>query len=282
MVDDVFIDTGHGKLAVRDYGGQGPSVLLLHGASHNLEVWRDVVAAIDGHCRVVSADLRGHGWSALDTSFTLTDLAQDVALVSKAMQLGRPVLVGHSLGGWVALAAATPGARALITIDGPVLSNEAVFRGLNLEPDGGAGGEDLLRAKAFCGDETAWAQRLEAAGPPGSVARTVAARARLRLGDGLLHARPLPDEAIAAQRCAWEIDPAIVYARTGIPTTLVLAMTPPAVEKPERFQELRRAAAKSLMRENALLDAVWLPGGHHLPVECPAEVAEIILTAARY
>lgn len=277
---DWGVDTPTGSLAVRDHGGEGPAVVLLHGAGHNLEVWRDVVAAIDGRCRAVAVDLRGHGRSAVVDSFSMADLAADVHHVCRALDLKAPVLVGHSLGGWAALAAAAlGGVRALVSIEGPVLSFDDLFRGLGLPPDRGEGGEETLRAQAFHGDDAAWAKRLSVTGSPGSIARAVAERGRVRLDDGLLHSHPLPHELISAQRCAWEIDPAILYPRLGIPVTIVLATDQSTVMHADRFVDLRDAAVGTLVRVNPMMKVVRLAGGHHLPVERASDIAEIVVAA---
>ena len=255
-------------------------MLLLHGAGHNLEVWRDVVAAIDGRCRVVAADLRGHGQSSVVESFTMADLVADTHRVCTELQLADPVVVGHSLGGWVALAAAALGGiRTIVSVEGPVLDLARLFRELGLPPDGGAGGEDTIRAGAFRGDDAAWSERLMRKGPPGSVARAVAERGRVRLGDGLLHAHPLPAELIATQRCAWEIDPAALYRGLGIPVTIVLGTQQAEVMNSEQFVRIRSAAADELVRSVPELRVVRTAGGHHLPVDRPREIAEIIVAA---
>ena len=280
MASDAFVSSPCGPLAVRDHGGAGPSVLLLHGSGHNLEVWNKVARSIDGQARVVAVDLRGHGWSANDVSFTLPDLAGDVRRVCAAMGLDSPVLVGHSLGGWVALAAAAAGVntQCLITIEGPVISMETLFRRLGLTPDGGVGGGDALRARAFRGDDGAWLKRLTHAGPPGSVARAVATRAGRRGDDGLMYSYPSPDVLLAAQRCAWQIDPAVTYQQVHVPVTIMLGERLPSMPNPQRFNDLRTMALRSLLAIKGL-DVKWLPGGHNLPAECPYAVADAILTA---
>jgi pimeloyl-ACP methyl ester carboxylesterase len=277
---DLVVESPPGSLAVRDHGGSGPAVLLLHGAGHNLEVWRDVVAAIDGRCRVVAVDLRGHGQSSVVESFTMADLVTDTHRICMKLQLADPVVAGHSLGGWVALAAASLGGiRTIVTIEGPVLDLARLFRELGLPPDRGAGGEDTIRAAAFQGDDAAWAERLMRKGPPGSIARAVAERGGVRRGDGLLHAHPLPAELIAAQRCAWEIDPAALYRGLGIPATVVLGTQQAEVMGAEQFVRIRSAAADDLARSVPGLRVVRTTGGHHLPVDRPREIAEIIVTA---
>jgi pimeloyl-ACP methyl ester carboxylesterase len=281
VASDAVIGTPFGSLAVRDYGGSGPPVLLLHGLGHNLEVWRKVTQLIGDRARVVAVDLRGHGKSTYDTPFTLADLADDVTRVCAATSLDHPVLVGHSLGGWAALAAAAGGlpTRSLITVEGPVMSMETLFRGLGMTPDGGAGGADLLESTAFRGDDAAWNKRLDRAGPPGSIARAVAARGMHRGDDGLWWALPLPATLVAAQRCIWQIDPAVAYLEVDTPVTLLLGEKSAQIPNSESFREIRHQALAPLLA-NQRLEVRWAAGGHHLPVECPWDVADAIRAAA--
>ncbi|WP_185981661.1 alpha/beta fold hydrolase [Skermania sp. ID1734] len=266
---DVLVETPTGSLAVRDYGGAGPQVLLLHGAGHNLEIWRHVIEAIDGAARVVAVDLRGHGQSCVDASFTLADLADDVHRVCTALRMDSPILVGHSLGGWAALAAAS-GAdiTALVVVEGPVVAMRKLYEALDLPPGYGL---DELSTNEFHGDDAAWRKRVDKLSEPGSVGRAVLERACLRGSDGLLHSHPLTDELLAAQRCTWQLDPAVAYQHVDAPIRLVLG-TEVDVPRPRRYAKLRRAALDDFDR----VQVTWLPGGHHLPVDCPQAVADVV------
>ena len=72
--------------------------------------------------RVVSVDLRGHGASDVTGPFAIETFADDVAWLCGALELGRPVVVGHSMGGMIAvqLAATRPDVvRAAVALDSP-------------------------------------------------------------------------------------------------------------------------------------------------------------------
>ncbi len=101
-VHDSIVDGNDGmRIAVRDYGGTGKPILLLHGAGRTLTDWSPMAEhLVRGH-RVVAMDLRNHGRSG-DGAWTWEAVLDDVRSVVTALGLERPAVVGHSLGGMVA------------------------------------------------------------------------------------------------------------------------------------------------------------------------------------
>ncbi len=103
-------------LTVHDHGGpEGATALvLLHGLTDSGECWPDAAARWAPRYRVLAWDARGHGTSArftreqLDAGVGETMLADAVALLESlaAQGIGRPILVGHSMGGGTAGAVA--------------------------------------------------------------------------------------------------------------------------------------------------------------------------------
>lgn len=86
-------------------GQGGPTVVLIHGWSANhrrFDRLRDLLAQ---HCRVVCYDHRGHGLShkTADLDYGLGAFVLDLLGLLDALELERPVLAGHSMGGMVAL-----------------------------------------------------------------------------------------------------------------------------------------------------------------------------------
>lgn len=79
--------------------------MLLHGYLESLLVWEDFVPYLYKEVRVVTLDLPGHGISVVTGAVhTMDFLADTVADALKALGIGRCTLVGHSMGGYVALA----------------------------------------------------------------------------------------------------------------------------------------------------------------------------------
>lgn len=106
------------NLAVRDFGGDGPDVLLLHGGADNLETWRDLVPRLRRPFRIVAYDARGHGQSPTPHRASVDDHVADIAAVADELALERPLLVGHSMGGVNALlAGASERFAGIVAID---------------------------------------------------------------------------------------------------------------------------------------------------------------------
>ena len=96
---------GRGELFVRDTGGDGPPVLLLHGwmFHSDLNWWAVYDALAEAGLRVLAVDHRGHGRGARSTdSFTLQACADDAAALVRQLGCGPVTAVGYSMGGPVA------------------------------------------------------------------------------------------------------------------------------------------------------------------------------------
>jgi pimeloyl-ACP methyl ester carboxylesterase len=85
--------------------GAGDPVVLVHGITESADSFEPVTARLAATQEVITLDLRGHGESAGADTYDLAAMAGDVAAVCAAAGVGRPHLVGHSLGGAVVTAA---------------------------------------------------------------------------------------------------------------------------------------------------------------------------------
>ncbi|MBI5895033.1 MAG: alpha/beta hydrolase [Desulfobacterales bacterium] len=86
--------------------GSGPDVVLIHGMGGNISFWHanKALAALKSNFRVTVYDMRGHGYSDfVNHGYTSRDLSEDLGALLEAIGVEGAYLVGHSLGGLVAL-----------------------------------------------------------------------------------------------------------------------------------------------------------------------------------
>jgi len=103
-----FVDVADGGRIHVVERGQGPPLVLLHGIMLSSALWVHQLRDLADHHRVIAIDLRGHGQSLPGaTGSGVEILAADVRAVLEALAVEHAVLVGHSMGGMVALQLAT-------------------------------------------------------------------------------------------------------------------------------------------------------------------------------
>ena len=85
--------------------GDGPDVVMVHGITGNLAVWHlQLVPVLSDRFRVLTYDLRGHGYSGTPPSgYSPDDMADDLLGLLDGLELERPALVGHSYGADITL-----------------------------------------------------------------------------------------------------------------------------------------------------------------------------------
>ena len=91
-------------LAFEDTGGKAPPIILLHGLGCNHTFLSRQAEFFARSRRVVSVDLRGHGVSdAPPGEYTMTVFSEDLVWLCEELDLIKPTVVGHSMGGNIAL-----------------------------------------------------------------------------------------------------------------------------------------------------------------------------------
>ena len=102
-----FITAADVALRISVRGNGKPAVLLLHGYLESLDVWDDFTALLEDKYTVVAMDIPGHGISEVKGETHTMEMLGDVAAaVLGACGLEKAFVVGHSMGGYVALALA--------------------------------------------------------------------------------------------------------------------------------------------------------------------------------
>ena len=100
-----FIMAGETPMHVADTERGEQCVVLLHGYLESMLVWDEFVDLLKKDLRVVTLDLPGHGVSMINGEVhTMEYLADCVALTMDALGIDKYSVVGHSMGGYVALA----------------------------------------------------------------------------------------------------------------------------------------------------------------------------------
>ena len=91
-------------------GGDGPTIVFLHSLGLDRTMWDDVVASLRGRYPMMVLDLPGHGASPLGEVATVEAMADLIATHLRSNGVSGAVIVGQSLGGFIAqvLAAQTP------------------------------------------------------------------------------------------------------------------------------------------------------------------------------
>ena len=118
-VQSELISTNAGPFAIRDFGGRGPDLLFVHGTGHNLEVWSPLAQELGGSFRMVAFDMRGHGQTPAQSTGP-EQYWRDIEVLTAALGLRQPLLVGHSTGGYAVSAHAASGGTCggIVVLDG--------------------------------------------------------------------------------------------------------------------------------------------------------------------
>jgi pimeloyl-ACP methyl ester carboxylesterase len=94
----------HGHRVRLRHGGEGPVVILVHGITGSSEQWLPVMEALAENHTVIAPDLLGHGESAKPRGdYSLGAYASGIRDLAVGLELPRATIVGHSLGGGIAM-----------------------------------------------------------------------------------------------------------------------------------------------------------------------------------
>lgn len=207
---DSLVETSHATISVRDRpGAGGPTVVFIHGNSSCKEIFREQFSAseLDG-MRLVAFDLPGHGASEdarePQTSYQIGGYAAMTEEVLEKLGVDRPVLVGWSLGGHIALemiGRGFPAQGVMISGTPPIQPNiECLMQAFNIDPSA----ENLTGKRDFT-DENALMYATATSATDGGLdghflaaAKRTDGRAREIMFGSVATGAPLDEQAIVA------------------------------------------------------------------------------------
>ncbi len=246
-----------------------PAVFLLHGLSSNALVWSRLAPLLRGR-RVVALDQRSHGLSDRpETGYSAAELVADAAHAITALDLGRPLVAGHSWGATVALelAATHPElASGLVFVDGPSTAmsgamtwEEAANRmqpPLPVYPDleGAAAVQHRYLGESW-GEDLNEFVRSGVVAVDGGFTSTLTAPVRLQVLKAMFHHQP-----------------ELLFPQVAGPVLLAAAATdyPGA---PAQFLDWRRRSVDAVRQLRADALVRWYDSRHDIPLIRPEELA---------
>ena len=259
-----------GGIAVWEWPGAKPDTLLMHGIGNYGRYWDLFADAVDGRLHLFAPDARGHGDSLKPaTGYGPDDFVGDATAVIDENHLERPVIVGHSMGGFhaTALTVAHPErVRALVLVDvGPRVEAAGSERARRLS---------LTRPDRFPDEAAALAYLRETS--PGYSDAVYANRLEwvFKREDGGLvwHSskdalRQILDGREGSAGGVWER-----LAEITVPVLIVRGTRSPT------FSEATAERMLETLPDGRLVD---LDSGHNVALDRPRELADLVVDFAR-
>jgi pimeloyl-ACP methyl ester carboxylesterase len=272
----VKLETGV-RLHYRDWGGDGPPIVLLHGLSSSSRIWDWTAPLLTDRHRVVALDQRSHGLSDQpDDGYGFEEVTADLDSFLKRVGVERPVLIGHSWGANVALSYAVSregGTNRVVLVDGGVVSigshstwEQAEVRMRPPEIDGTPVGRFLEFMRRWPNLKDMWTDEL---------GEMVLANFSIR--DGKIY-RPLsiPNHMKIA-KAIFDLDPGDLLARLDVPLLVISCHQEGNSDEARVWQQLRNEGLEAVRRVKPDATVVVMEDTiHDVPIQRPKELAEQI------
>jgi pimeloyl-ACP methyl ester carboxylesterase len=97
-MDQIWVERDGVRLYVRDYGGDGPPLVMLHSTGFGHWMWEPHARELSRHFHVYAPDQRGHGDSDKVEGFAFDNMAEDIEAIFEQLGLRDSFAVGHSAG----------------------------------------------------------------------------------------------------------------------------------------------------------------------------------------
>lgn len=284
MPNDLFLNLSAIRQHAVDWGGPNaqPPIVFIHGLASNAKIWNFVAPLVAERFRTVALNQRSHGLTTppADGDFGFAAVCNDMHETCAQLNLVKPIIVGHSWGGSVALEYAV---RYPTEVSGLVMVDGG-FVGLN--------------------KRMTWPEAEQRLAPPklaGTPLADFEARAHGWMGDlfsderfdivmGNFEVRA--DQTIAPHlafdnhmkivRAMWEQDADLTYKAIQCPALFLPCLPPNPTEAMEAdFLKSKRESTDHIQALMPQAQIHWLTDSiHDVPLQRPERVAEEIITFA--
>jgi pimeloyl-ACP methyl ester carboxylesterase len=262
----------------RDWGAKGRPVLLLHGLASNSRIWDLTAPHLSQRFRVIALDQRGHGLSDKPTDgYTFDDVGGDLAALIEALALERPLIVGHSWGGNVALQFAVDRpdmVSGLVLVDGGFLEITAI-EGMTWQrtrkvmappPLEGMKLEDFREA-ARNWSGALWNEQVQ---------EIVLANFEVR-ADGTIRPHLTRANHLKILRASWEQKPSKLWELLRCPALLIPADHVNPDPNSAMWMDAKAKGVETARERSSLVKVQWMENTiHDVPLQRPTELAESI------
>ncbi len=278
---DKFVTLSGLRFHYREYGAANVDarpIVLLHGVASNARIWITVGPLLGEHFRVYALDQRGHGESDKpDSGYDFSTVVGDLTGFISELGLEKPLVVGHSWGGNVALdyAATHPdGLAGLVLVDGgfmemsarPGMTWERAERDLappvltHLTP------AQLIEGAKRWELGTFWSEEVEAA----LMGNFEVAE------DGTIRPYLRRENHMQVVRALWEQKPSELAPLVRCPVLFAVADRQ-AEGRAAEWIEMKREAVAGLQKVMKDCEVAWFSDTiHDIPLQRPAELATTI------
>ena len=238
--------------------GKGSIIVLLHGYLENLSMWDFCIPAMIAFNRVIAIDLLGHGKTeCLGYIHTIEDQADMVFAVLQNLQIKKATIVGHSMGGYVALAFAELYPEYLKSL---VLMNSTALE------DSAERKKNRDRAIKMVKKDYASFVRISISNLFSQENRTLL---EAEIENVKIEALKTPVQGIIAAQEGMKIrkDRQLLLQSLKIPVLLILSIKDPVLDYEENLKQI----------ENTTVKVATLPDGHMSHIENKSELLAILL-----
>jgi pimeloyl-ACP methyl ester carboxylesterase len=267
-------DIGDASIQYLNYPGDGPVIIMLHATGFLPWLWHPIARQLAGKFRVLAPYFCDHRQAEPEEGLEWMQLADDLCRFCKCLEIGKPCLVGHSMGATVmTLAEATHGpvAEKMIIIEPIFLPGDLYKMNMTVEQHPLAA-KTIKRKNSWDGEDDA---RQYLSSRPlfrnwdGEILELYIKYGMVPGETGGLSLACHPRREAALFMGSVKYDPWPLLSKVKCPVLVLEGET----SENRHFIDLRKAASSFARGEHRLVKGA----GHLVPMEKPVETSEIIL-----